>query len=243
MTHRSNLTYSLLRYARTISQWIGSGRRNLLALSLSLAALLTAVSVQAGRAANLGVAHGNIVLNGKTLTHGGQDSDPAMSLDGSRIVFTRKAGPSPAMKLCEESGGDRLLELWAIAADGSNPRKLLSTHGDDKPQLSICDFHAKQFSSDGQLLYFQTPAWATSGALHVFDLRTNEERFLVPSNEFVVLNQCKDKEYRDDLVVNQHRYFVFGGSYDWAFLFTPQGKELGPLGDDGFAAASAWCKG
>jgi hypothetical protein len=118
----------------------------------------------------------------------------------------------------------------------------MAAHGEEKPQLTICAFDRKQFSSDGKLLYFNTPAWATSGAAHVFDFRTKKEHFVVPSNGLTVLSECKDKQYQDDLVVYQHRYFVFGGSYDWAFLFTPQGKEIGSLGEDGLASAIDWCR-
>ena len=81
-----------------------------------------------------------------------------------------------------------------------------------------------------------------SGAAHVFDFRTNNEHFVVPSNGLRVLSECKDKQYQDNLVVDQHRYFVFGGSYDWAFLFTSQGEEIGPLGEDGLASAIDWCR-
>ena len=27
-------------------------------------------------------------------------------------------------------------------------------------------------------------------------------------------------------------YFIGGGSYDWYWLLTPEGKEIGPLGDE-----------
>jgi hypothetical protein len=34
------------------------------------------------------------------------------------------------------------------------------------------------------------------------------------------------------LIVNQHRYFLGGGSYDWYWVFSPNGKEEGPLGPE-----------
>ena len=39
-------------------------------------------------------------------------------------------------------------------------------------------------------------------------------------------------EYRDCLLVRQHRYFIGGGSYDWFWLLRPDGKEVGPVGGD-----------
>jgi hypothetical protein len=32
-------------------------------------------------------------------------------------------------------------------------------------------------------------------------------------------------------MVQQHHYFVGGGSYDWYWLITPDGREVGPLGE------------
>ena len=138
-------------------------------------------------------------------------------------------------------------ELRQVNVDGSDDRLLLDGRkGDGEAQL--CDFRSKQFSSDGRRLYFLSPAWTTSGALHVYDMRTREDRFLQPANDLLVLNFCSGK-YKDDVVVQSHRYFVFGGSYDWYWLYDPTGKkELGPLGhfDSPDAMAKAahqdWCK-
>ena len=71
----------------------------------------------------------------------------------------------------------------------------------------------------------------TSGAIHVLDLATGKERLFLAGNGLKVLARCNNKKYRDDIIAGQHRYFVFSGSYDWDFLFTPDGKEVGPLGD------------
>ena len=52
----------------------------------------------------------------------------------------------------------------------------------------------------------------------------------MPANDLLVLNFCPG-EHKDDIVIEAHRYFVFGGSYDWYWLYDSTGKkELGPLG-------------
>jgi hypothetical protein len=62
-------------------------------------------------------------------------------------------------------------------------------------------------------------------------MRTGEQNFLLPANDVVVLNFCRSK-YKDHLAVLSRRYFLFGGSYDWYWLYDPAGqKELGPLGN------------
>jgi hypothetical protein len=198
----------------------------------SLLLLLTVLSAAGANAATVRTEHGNIVVDGRVLTKSGRDSAPVPSPDGKRIVFDRGGS---ALKDCSFDGSpSTAYELWSIASDGSDPRRLLRVRLDRKPENTICSFDNKQFSSNGRLLYFETGAWATSGAIHVLDLTTGRERFLLPGGGLTVLNGCRDRKYRDDLIVSQHRYFLFGGSFDWAFLFTPQGKEVGPLGDGDF---------
>ena len=69
---------------------------------------------------------------------------------------------------------------------------------------------------------------------------------MLPGNDLVVLSFCKD-EHRDVLAVQQHRYFVFGGSYDWYWLYDATGtQETGPIGafdggEDVAAQAHDWC--
>src|ERR1700712_4593065 len=132
-----------------------------------------------------------------------------------------------------------MAELWTVGSDGKGARKLLGLRTALDVHNTLCAFNSTQFSSNGQLLYFETPAWATSGALHVYDFKTGKERFFLASNGAQVLNMCGDKKYRDDLIVSQHRYFVFAGSYDWLWLFSPDGKEIGPVGEDGTMANDA----
>jgi WD40-like Beta Propeller Repeat len=196
---------------------------------------------------------GNIFIerNGvKTqLTKSEQDVRPALSPDGSYVVYTRQGrGRSvPGYDLgqfCVDT--PRSDELRRVNVDGSGDKLLLKGRkGAGDAQL--CDFRSKQFSSDGTRLYFLTPGWTTSGALHVYDLRTHEQHFLVPATDLLVLNFCANR-YKDDLVVQSHRYLVFGGSYDWYWLYDSSGrKELGPVGyfhsPDAMrkAAHQQWC--
>jgi hypothetical protein len=110
----------------------------------------------------------------------------------------------------------------------------LLLHGLDSkgPKKTICGFSHKQFTSDSRFIYFLSPAWAVSSGLHRYDTRTKAVTFVLDANDVLVLNDCKNPEYRDNLIVNQHRYFVAGGAYDWYFLFDSVGKkEKGPLGE------------
>jgi WD40-like Beta Propeller Repeat len=162
----------------------------------------------------------------KELTRSPQDVEPVLSPDGRLVYYTRRAAGPRDEQFC----GPKADELRVVSVDGKDDKLVLSGHRGD-PEAQLCDFSNKQFSADGRRLYFMTPGWATSGALHVYDLRTRDERFLLPANDFLVLSFCKN-EHKDDLAVRSHRYFVFGGSYDWFWLYDSSGKkELGPLGE------------
>jgi hypothetical protein len=117
-------------------------------------------------------------------------------------------------------------ELRRIRVDGSGEELLVrGREGKNDPKQSICDFSSKQFSSDGRYIYFLSPAWATSAALHRYDVNTKALTFVIDANDVIVLNHCKKAENRDNIVVNQHRYFVVAGSYDWYWLFDGAGKK------------------
>ena len=175
---------------------------------------------------------GNIFLSRdgveKQLTSSGRDSDPVLAPDGKWVMFVREidgeliaTGSSP--------DGEPPAELWQIGVNGKDPTRLVRTRADGDPKKLIAAFQNIQFSADGRLVYFVTPAWATSGAVHVVDTTNGKERFVMPGNELEIIHSG---QYRDHLLVNQHRYFLGPGSYDWFWLFRPDGTEVGPVGED-----------
>jgi hypothetical protein len=226
-------------------------RHRILALAILLAGTVTAHC----KAALVYSDAGNIFIDRDgaetKLTTSEMDVDPVLSPNGAFVVYTRQGRGRTlrgydANQLCStEPQPD---ELRRINADGTGDRLLL-TGRKGHPEDQLCDFKSKQFSSDGRRLYFLTPAWATSSALHVYDTRGGEENFLLPANDLLVLSFCPNK-YKDDLVVLSHHYFLLGGGYDWYWLFDPTGKkELGPLGqfdnpeDMARQAHGVWCEG
>jgi hypothetical protein len=209
---------------------------------LTFAAALLFTSSATARAApqhsdlRITVTAGNIFIDKaghrRQLTRLGRNYDPALSPDHRFVVYTRGDGKPPSDDPSECKSGAGADQLRRIDIDGKNDRLLITGHNGKEPPQQLCRFDEKQFTADGRKLFFISPGWATSGALHVYDFETKSVRFVAPANGVIVLNFCTGK-HRDELVLNQHRYFLGGGSYDWYWLYDPNGrKELGPVGDD-----------
>jgi WD40-like Beta Propeller Repeat len=162
----------------------------------------------------------------KTLTNSGHDSEAVLSPDGKWVVFVRTIS---GKQISTGSGEAETTELWQIRADGKEPNVLVRSRQSDKMETILAGFSTPRFSTNGKLVYFLSAAWATSAALHVVDTTNGKEHFVCPGSEFEVVPAG---EYRDHLLVQQHRYFVGGGSYDWFWLLKPDGKEVGPVGED-----------
>jgi len=193
----------------------------ILALALAVSAFAQTVSVR----------DGNIEFTDKSakttaLTSSGRDSNPVLAPDGKWVAFVRKVD---GKKIA--TGADEMdpTELWQVRVAGQEPSLLLRCRESAKPESLIAAFETLQFSANGKLLYFVSPAWATSGAVHVVDTTNRKERYLFAGNN---LKLVPSGEYKDCLLVQQHRYFVGGGSYDWFWLLRPDGKEVGPVGED-----------
>jgi hypothetical protein len=195
-------------------------------LLISLAALAVPALAQ-----TVSVKDGNIQFTdkaGKTtaLTSSGKDSRPLLAPDGKWVAFVRKVD---GKKIATGSEELEPTELWQVRTDGKEASLLVKCRASEKPESVIAGFENLQFSTNGKLLYFVTSAWATSGAVHVVDTTNRKERYLFPGNDLKIVTSG---EYKDCFLVQQHKYFVGGGSYDWFWLLRPDGKEIGPVGED-----------
>ena len=190
---------------------------SLLASALLFVRIAAAESVVSARDGNIFVSNDGTE---KQLTSSGRDSAAVPDPQGKWVVFARSVEGKP-IQTGNDPDGYPASELWQVRADGKQPTLLLRTRNADKPDNIIAAFEELQFSSDGRRVYFISPAWTTSGAVHMLDTTNGKERFLMPGNQLRVIHSG---DYRDHLLVNQHRYFMGGGSYDWFYLFAPDGK-------------------
>jgi WD40-like Beta Propeller Repeat len=180
---------------------------------------------------SVSVKEGNVQFTDKAgqttaLTSSGRDSGPVLAPDGKWVVFVRKVD---GKKIATGSDEVDPAELWQVRADGKEATLLVQCRASEKPESVIAAFENLQFSANGKLVYFVSPAWATSGAVHVVDTTNRKERYIFPGND---LKAVPSGEYKDCLLVQQHRYFIGGGSYDWFWLLRPDGREVGPVGED-----------
>ena len=204
-------------------------------------------------AASVYVKNGNIVYVNdgitKQLTSSGRDERPVLDPKGEWVYFVRSyEGKWVGQKYYPPQGAiieDRILreKLWRVKKDGTNSSMLFrAKKGRDVLAgdcgCAIASIWNIQFSPSGDKVYFEAADWTTSNGLHVMDADGSHEKLLGGGNDTRIVlfsgsaSGEKHNNYRGYIVTQQHRYRLFGGSYDWYFLFTPDFKEVGPLGDD-----------
>lgn len=161
----------------------------------------------------------------RLLTTSGRDTAPVLSPDGRTVGFVRR---TPGRSIKTGSGLVEATELWEVGTDGTDARRLIAARASARMDAVLAGFDRPQFSPDGERIYFESAAWATSNAVHVVNRRTGAVHFVCAGDLIEVVLRGK---YAGDLIVAQHRYFLIAGSYDWVWLVTPTGRDVGPLGD------------
>lgn len=182
-----------------------------------------------GNAAQVFEKQGNVFFKAdnaeaRQLTRLGQDSQPALSLDGQRIVFVRKRARSNPLIAEEESN-----DLWMMDANGEHARVLVSAHPDAEMEKSLTEFNNPLFGLDGSTVYFSCAAWATSNSIHRVNWLQGQPVFITDGNSLALVPSGK---YAGYLIVFKHKYRKAGGADDAYWLVSPQGKDLRRIGDE-----------
>lgn len=194
-----------------------------LALLTSLAFTVPAFAQQ-GEVGRLLMENGQVFLL-RPLTRSGSESDAVLAPGGRTAYFVRSATDTEPPDRFDGAAD----EIMTVDTSGAAPHVLLTFKGSDEPERNLRGFGGLTLSPDGRTLYFNTTAWATSGALHALDLVTGKERFVTSSIGFFVATR---QPYAGNLVVAKHKYQPTGGSYDHWWLVTPDGKEIRDVAPD-----------
>lgn len=129
----------------------------------------------------------------------------------------------------KDSFGNQKMAIEVGQNNNSSFEVLVKDHPSNNPEQNLTGFSNLFLSPNSKTLYFETDAWAVADAIHAVDLSTRKIRFITSGElKCVILGG----EYQGDLIVEQHRYFVQGGSYDALYLFTPADKDLGLVSED-----------
>ena len=82
------------------------------------------------------------------------------------------------------------------------------------------------FANDGKRIFFLSAAWVVSDALHVVDIASGRQHYVAPANSLEIV---RGGRYAGCLLLQQHRYWLSYGTYDWLWLFAENGREIGPI--------------
>ncbi len=181
-------------------------------------------------------------FDGKTqvqLTQTGSNHEPVLSPGGDRVLFTRKSSVEAMIPVegdgfndPEDAFSD---QLWVMDIVSRKEKLLVNDLPWPQQRQEIETGRLlpwignAQFSADGQKIYFTAPVWVTSSGLYVVPVDGGEAKFITDTNYLKVIDRG---EYKGDLILSQHRYFLYGGSYDWCYIFSPEGKEIAVLSED-----------
>ena len=160
------------------------------------------------------------------LTRSGSVLEYDLSPDSKWVAFRRGVGRTDVGftdELTVEAS-----EIWIVQTDGHNARRLIKSEPCSGPHnCDLFNLMAPQFSIDGRTLFFEAQCYATDDCIQSIDLRTGRRAMISGGGGLTVI---KEGQYRGNLMIHQHRYFLCGGSYDWFYVVKPDGKEVGPMG-------------
>ncbi len=184
--------------------------------------------------------NGNIFLkeNRKThqLTQTGKDSEPILSPNGKWVAYNREIREkTEKCSKWEDPFPCPSDELWIFNLETRSQHLLLEPR-EHTPELKaqevLYQFNGKEFSPSSKTIYFTTPAWVVSDAIHAVDSDGKNERYIMHGYAFQVVRKPlsnKIKKYLlNDLKEDDWRIYPKKKGYDLVFKAL-KGDVLGYL--------------
>jgi len=168
------------------------------------------------------------------LTSSGLDFEPSLSTDQKWVTFVRenpKIMLSPHVADCPD-GVECLSparEIRVMASDGSHDPRLVVSRENFKNGI-LENFMKPTFSNDNSEIYFLAPCRVTEHAIYAVDVQDSSVRFVTGGSS---LDIVRSGFWAGHIIVQKHKYFLGGGSYDWNWLVSPEGRTVAiPLGEN-----------
>jgi len=150
------------------------------------------------------------------ITSSAVDSQPDLAPDGTKVVFVRKANASAS-------------EFWIASVETGVSALALVKSPLEMNGRKFKQVFTPKFSPDGAAVYFLIPYAATTQAILKVSIAKPEPQFIVSALNFRVVPAG---QYRGDLVAQIRKPKLAPGYYEWYWLLTPEGKEVGVVGQD-----------
>lgn len=154
----------------------------------------------------------------------GNASEPQLSPDGKRLVYVQDISNEKQF-----TDGEQHTRICSVDLPGDFSLFLIQ----ESAEKSLKAMHSPRFSPDGSCLYFLNHTSKTSDSLCCYDFHGPMKQNICAANSVDVIAHALAPTLVGKLIIQQHRYHKNGnGSYDWYYLFSPEGKELRTIGEE-----------
>lgn len=166
----------------------------------------------------------------RSITRGGGFGEPTLSPNGRVVAYLQRGdGASTTLWVADGSSAiSRIVSVTSIAVNGEDG----------------AEYSRPIFSLDGGFVYATESAAAPgSASVQQIRLRDGFRRFVTGGRLLSVLRTGPHRGY---LLVEKHRYYPQGGSYNPVSVVRPDGREMfvvpGSEVDDGARAVGPWLR-
>ena len=159
------------------------------------------------------------------ISSGGMDSDPSLSFDGGSVIFVRRTLVPAGFEEPTEPNPVQT-QIWTANIHGASEPKMVFAGPVKVGDSEYATFSEPKLAVDNRHAYFLIHYAVVEFGLIRVDLANGHAQLISGALQWDVIRQGR---YAGDLVV-QKRKPVGDGITDFFWLLTPEGKEIGFVG-------------